>query len=77
MNQLEGMIEELRRLQSPFDAGVTNLDGGALWDCRLPGSSDFYGPFDTVQDFHKHLREDTEARPGLLPEVEQLISQHD
>lgn len=48
-----------------------------MWDCRLSGLSDFYGPFKTVHDFHKHLREGTEARPGLLPEVEQLTSQHD
>ena len=43
----------------------------------MPGTSNFFGPFRTVQDFHRHLRSGQEAHPEHIPEISELISQQD
>lgn len=53
-SQLKPMIEELRAIPSQ-SMGVCNLDGGPIYDCRLPNTS-LWGPFDTLHDFHLALR---------------------
>ncbi|KAF5234541.1 hypothetical protein FAUST_7521 [Fusarium austroamericanum] len=55
--------------------GVVNVDGGPIFDQRLPDKS-FWGPFVTIQDFHQELRhglelrDDEEAFPGLRELIE-------
>ena len=75
--QLKNMIEEMRRIMPPDGIGVANVDGGPLYDLRLPGPSRHSGPFRTIQDFHKHLRGGQEAHPKHWPEISELISQQD
>jgi hypothetical protein len=41
---------------TPTDIGITNVDGGSLYDGRVAGTSLRFGPFRNAQDFHKHLR---------------------
>lgn len=53
--QLKGIIEELRRIP-PQHTGVANVDGGPIYDCRLPYRSSSWGPFSTIDDFHVALR---------------------
>ncbi|KMU81531.1 hypothetical protein CISG_09093 [Coccidioides immitis RMSCC 3703] len=60
------MIREMRELQTPQGMGVASVDGGSLFDCRVPGSSLRFGPFSTVQDFHQHLRRVWSLIPGLI-----------
>jgi len=72
--QLKNMIEEMRRIMPPDGIGVANVDGGPLYDLRLPGPSGHFGPFRTIQDFHRHLRGGQEAHPKHLPEISELIS---
>jgi len=57
--------------------GVANVDCGTLYDCRFLGSSTRFGSFETVQEFHRHLRGGLEAHPDHLPEVSELIAQHE
>ncbi|RMY86647.1 hypothetical protein D0861_05787 [Hortaea werneckii] len=52
--QLRPMIEELRTLQPPKGMGVANVDGGPIFDPRLPTQSE-WGPFGGIDDFHKAL----------------------
>lgn len=77
LKQVKQMIEELHNIPPPKDIGVSNVDGGAIYDCRLPDTS-LWGPFNTIRDFHRRLRNGFEA--GLLnaPDgIEELIAFHD
>ncbi|KAF5550700.1 serine threonine kinase [Fusarium mexicanum] len=58
--QLRRMLEELRALVPPNGAGVESCIGGSLRDSRIPRSRPRFGPFKTVQEFHRWLREDLE-----------------
>jgi hypothetical protein len=75
--QLKKMVEEMRSIRPLQEQGVSNVDGGPLWDCRLPGISLCHGPFKTIHDFHKYLRGGCEAHPDHLPEINKLIALQD
>ncbi|CZT20525.1 uncharacterized protein RCC_06385 [Ramularia collo-cygni] len=55
LKDLKTMVEEWRRIPSPKGVGVANIDGGPIYDVRLPTES-FWGPFDSVDKFHSRLR---------------------
>ncbi|KAI1196698.1 kinase-like protein [Nemania serpens] len=63
LNQLRGMIQQLRDIRPPSDYAVANINGGPIFDDRLSGSS-LKGPFRTIHDFHRELRE--HADPGKM-----------
>ncbi|KAF7183564.1 hypothetical protein CNMCM7691_003843 [Aspergillus felis] len=69
-------IQEMRGLVPPEGCGIANIDGGPLYDCRLPGPSLRFGPFSNIQDFHNHLRQGISMDPNLDPEIQELIIQH-
>lgn len=76
LSQLKQYICEMRELQPPKGMlGVVSVDGGSLSDCRIPGPSLRFGPFETIQDFHRHLRMDMDFDPRLDPDVQELIRQ--
>ncbi|KAB8277510.1 kinase-like domain-containing protein [Aspergillus minisclerotigenes] len=75
LSQLAKLVAEMRELQPPADIVVASVDGGPLFDCRVPGRSLHFGPFNTVQDFHRHLRMGMEFDPGLNPQIQDLINQ--
>ncbi|KAI9682366.1 MAG: hypothetical protein M1817_000420 [Caeruleum heppii] len=74
--QLKQLIREMRSI-SPPAAGVFNVDGGSLFDTRLPGPSLRFGPFASIADFHRHLRRGIEFHPNLDQEIVKLINLHD
>ncbi|PWY69036.1 kinase-like protein [Aspergillus sclerotioniger CBS 115572] len=78
LSQLSGMISEMRELKPPEGMGVASVDNGSLYDCRLLSHSESirFGPFDTVQDFHRYLRMGVEADTRHDPEIQALIEQH-
>jgi hypothetical protein len=51
LDQFKKLVEEMRRIPSPEGVGVAHVDGGPLYDPRLPGTSNRFGPFNTIQDF--------------------------
>lgn len=48
-----------------------------MFDCGLPGHSLRLGPFHSIQDFHRYLREGIEFDPGLDPQIQELIKQQE
>ncbi|KAF5586671.1 serine threonine kinase [Fusarium subglutinans] len=56
--QLRRMFQELRSLTPAPNAGIESCIGGSLRDSRIPRSRPRFGPFKTVQDFHRWLRDD-------------------
>lgn len=54
LDQLRCMITELRLVPPPKGASVSSIDGGPIYDCRLPARS-FWGPYGTVREFHEAL----------------------
>lgn len=75
LSQLAGMVREMRDLEPSQGMRVASVDGGSLFDCRVPGPSLRFGPFDTIQDFHRHLRMGMEFDSRLDPEMQELIKQ--
>lgn len=61
LSQLEKMVRELRALQPPPGTGVESCVKGSLYDSRLPNGTPRFGPFATIQDFHRWLRDNLEA----------------
>ncbi|KAF8849680.1 kinase-like protein [Acephala macrosclerotiorum] len=59
-SQLKHMIQELRALEPPPNTGVESCVGGSLYDSRLPHGTPRFGPFKTIQDFHRWLRNNLE-----------------
>ncbi|QKD61532.2 serine/threonine protein kinase [Fusarium oxysporum Fo47] len=58
--QLRRIFQVLRALVPPDEVGVQSCLGGSLRDSRIPRSRPRFGPFKTIQDFHRWLREDLE-----------------
>ncbi|KAH0443415.1 hypothetical protein CcaCcLH18_01096 [Colletotrichum camelliae] len=55
LDQLKDIICQLRAIPPPPEGTrVCNVDGGPIWDCRLP-SNEFWGPFATAKDFYREL----------------------
>jgi aminoglycoside phosphotransferase (APT) family kinase protein len=67
------MINEMRRIPAA-DEKISNVDGGSLWDCRLPSSLERFGPFENTQEFHTFLRNSLEKTPPGHPDVDEMIS---
>ncbi|KAI1881731.1 hypothetical protein JX265_000557 [Neoarthrinium moseri] len=79
LEQLRSMIAQLRAIPPPQDVGVANVNGGPIYDQRLPKQSN-WGPFKTIKDFHRELRNGIEAEafqdPSLAEELRELASFH-
>lgn len=56
--QLKNIIEELRNIEPPPGTGVESSVGGSLYDSRLPHGNPRFGPYKTIQEFHRWLRDD-------------------
>jgi hypothetical protein len=75
LSQLKEMVREMRSIPPPQGQGIASVDGGQLFDCRLPGSLRF-GPFGCVADFHTYLRYGIHFSPRNEPEINKLIDLH-
>ncbi|KAH7019747.1 kinase subdomain-containing protein [Ilyonectria destructans] len=54
--QLRRILKELRSLTPP-DIKVRSCVNGTLYDSRIPHARPRFGPFQTIQDFHRWLRD--------------------
>lgn len=79
LEQLRGMVAELRSIPVPDGAGVGNIEGGPLYDCRLP-SKLYWGPFASVREFHSALVNgldlDVESCMPNFPDLPELFEFH-
>jgi aminoglycoside phosphotransferase len=84
--QLIRMVKELRSIPSET-TGISNVDGGPIYDSRLPQKS-LWGPFDTIHDFHLALRNnvtykslETQIHGSLtrtaVSDMQQLVTFHE
>lgn len=73
LGQLREMIHEMRMIPLPSDK-ISNVDGGSLYDCRLPSSLVRFGPFTNTQEFHTFLRGGLEKGPPEVPDIDDMIS---
>jgi len=73
--QIKDMVDQMRRIPPPPGQGISNVAGGPLFDGRLSGGS-YHGPFDTVQDFHRHLRKGYEGGNEDTPDANRLVEWH-
>ncbi|KAJ0108776.1 hypothetical protein J7T55_011267 [Diaporthe amygdali] len=72
LEQLRTIVKDLRGIKPPPGVGVASVDGGPIFDHRLPCKS-LWGPFPSIQDFHQELRggiaaediQDDASSPGV------------
>ncbi|CZT52179.1 uncharacterized protein RSE6_13447 [Rhynchosporium secalis] len=74
LSQIKGIVDQLRLIPPPSDQVISNIAGGPLFDSRLGGGS-YHGPFNTLQEFHRHLREDYDGDEDL-PDANRLVVRH-
>lgn len=75
LEQLRFFIQELRSLTQLETVGIANVDGGSLYDGRIGFQR--FGPFQTVQEFHRFLRGGLAREPGYDIEVDQMMERQD
>ena len=69
----------MRSLRPTKSGAVQAADGGKLYDMRLSGGLNGFGPFQSVDDFHLFLREGIGALPDSPeqpPEANELFHMH-
>lgn len=76
LSELKRLVREMRGIPAS-GPGVHNVDGGSLFDPRLPGPSLRFGPFENIREFHEYLRGGLHSDPSLDPEVNELIELQD
>ncbi|KAM0384197.1 hypothetical protein ACHAPZ_001734 [Fusarium culmorum] len=54
LEQLRGMITELRSVIPPEGTKVSSVENGPFYDCRLPPRL-YWGPYASVREFHEAL----------------------
>lgn len=74
LDQLRRMITELRSIPVPEGAGVSSVDGGPFYDCRLP-SRLYWGPYATAREFHEALVDgtDLDTECTVTPDLSELF----
>ncbi|RMZ90941.1 hypothetical protein DV736_g1833, partial [Chaetothyriales sp. CBS 134916] len=76
LSQVKQMIKEIRAIPPPPGQGVANVDGGPVYDGRLPGPSQYFGPFRNIEEFHRKLRTGMDYNPGNDPKLNELVDLH-
>ncbi|KAI1371626.1 kinase-like domain-containing protein [Hypoxylon crocopeplum] len=79
LEQLRLIVDQFRNIPPPDNIGVANVDGGPIYDDRLPKKS-IWGPFRTINDFHRELRGGIEANQlddTSTPGLRELCAFHD
>lgn len=83
--QLRSMVDEIRAIQPQHGMSVASVDGGSLYDMRLPGLGVVYpvrtpwrfGPFEDVKAFHLWLRQGLDQiEDSNFSELNSLIAMH-
>jgi len=73
--RLREYVLEMRSIPAPGHE-IASVDGGTLWDCRLPCGIERFGPFANTRDFHRFLRDGLDEAPPGHPEIEEMIRLH-
>lgn len=72
---LRNMVLEMRSLASQSNT-ICSVSGGSLYDLRIPSTQLRFGPFQSVQEFHNHLRNGIQAQSSHCDEFKRLVSLH-
>ncbi|KAJ2971418.1 hypothetical protein NQ176_g7696 [Zarea fungicola] len=78
LDSLRSMMKQLRQIPNPAGASVSNIDGGPIYDQRLPGPHQ-WGPFRNIEDFHRELRgnfDEPVCNGEFIPDLACLIDFH-
>lgn len=73
--QLEQYINEMRALNPPT-VGIGGINGSKLYDPRIPGGVQGFGPFASVHDFHTFLSHSIDYSPENPAEVNALLEMY-
>lgn len=75
LEQLSCMVTELRSVKPPDGTGVSNINGGSFFDCRLP-SRLYWGPYASVREFHEALADNLpwDADYTEYPDIAELFA---
>ncbi|KAJ9636922.1 hypothetical protein H2204_005068 [Knufia peltigerae] len=72
LHRLRELVLEMRSVPAPGNE-IAGVDGGTLWDCRLPCGLERFGPFADNDDFHRFLRNGVDEAPPGYPDITEMI----
>lgn len=81
LSQLKAITEQLQDIPPQYGLGVADVTGGPVYDPRLP-IKDLWGPFATIDAFHRELRSGQEVEDfnehqlSNLPGLTELVAFH-
>lgn len=70
--RLRELVLEMRSIPAP-SGEIAGVDGGQLWDCRLPSGLERFGPFTDNDDFHRFLRKGLDEAPPDHPDIQEML----
>lgn len=76
LEQLRRYIQEMRALK-PRTSHVEGPYGSQLHDLRIPGGVRGFGPFDSVQAFHRFITDGVQKSPNQFSDVNDLITMYE
>lgn len=76
LKQLREYVEEMRSLRPTREVGVEGVDGGKLYDVRISGGVNGFGPFKSIYDFHFFLRDGVDISQEQQPDINELVERH-
>ena len=77
LEQLEKYVDEMRNLEQSRPGVVEGPDGQKLYDPKLPGGRQGFGPFQSIRDFHYYLRRRLSGPFPGRQELEDLVDWQD
>lgn len=69
------MISQMHKLHTESQT-IGSVNGGSLFDPRMPCATGRFGPFKGVREFHDYLRNGIQAHPRHDDDVRKLIAMH-
>lgn len=75
LENLKELVLQMRSLHTN-NSLISSVNGGSLYDPRMPSSSGRFGPFKSVQEFHSYLRNGIQAHSNHDADITNLITLH-
>lgn len=75
LENLKEMVLQMRHLQTSSSL-ISSVNGGSLYDPRMPCITGRFGPFQNVQEFHCYLRNGIQAHSNHDADIKTLITLH-
>ncbi|TVY84940.1 hypothetical protein LSUE1_G001441 [Lachnellula suecica] len=74
--ELRSLVSQLRSIPNPNTASICSASGGPVFDYRFPGNPKTAGPFESEEDFNKHLITQERLRSSTHDQTHRIYFSH-